>query len=100
MTDMKTTSEYLRILRAQQAKLQRDFGVVSLCLFGSVARGQQQESSDVDICVEMAPNPFARMEMKRYLEGLMECPVDVVRRHRGMNDNLVRQIQKEGIDVF
>ena len=38
-------------------------------LFGSVARGEQKEDSDIDICVKLQdPDYFTRMEIKESLE--------------------------------
>ena len=72
----------------------------SLRLFGSVAREQQTEQSDIDVCVEMDPKPFVRLHVKDYLERLLGCSVDVIRKHQHMNSFLLNQIDKEGIYVF
>ena len=69
-------------------------------LFGSVAREQQTEQSDIDVCVEMDPKPFVRLHVKDYLERLLGCSVDVIRKHQHMNSFLLNQIDKEGIYVF
>lgn len=73
------------------------FGVTSLRIFGSVARNEQKEGSDVDVCVDMKPNLFLHVELKKFLEEQLGCPVDVVRLHKNMNDFLRRQIEKDGI---
>ena len=44
--------EVVEILRKQKADLSQQYGVKSLALFGSVARGQATSSSDVDLLVE------------------------------------------------
>lgn len=75
------------------------FGVTSLRIFGSVARNEQKEQSDVDVCVDMKPNLFLHVELKRFLEEQLGCPVDVVRIHKNMNDFLRKQIEKDGILV-
>ena len=42
-----------------------------LGLFGSVARGEQKEDSDIDICIKLQePDYFTRMEIKEFLEKL------------------------------
>ena len=50
---MKTQREYIDILSKNAKKIREDFGIKSLCIFGSVARNEQNENSDVDICVTM-----------------------------------------------
>jgi predicted nucleotidyltransferase len=97
---MKTRQEYLKLLQGSTERLRTHFGVKSMCLFGSVARDEHTEASDVDICVEMAPDLYRVVELKQYLEQLLDCSVDVIRRHRGMNLFLQQQIDKDGINVF
>lgn len=97
---MRTKDEYIEILKQCATVLRTHFGVSSLRLFGSVAREEQQETSDVDVCVEMKPDLFLHVELKRYLEEKLGCPVDVIRMHRNMNDFLKRQIEKDGIFVL
>ena len=62
--------------RAQLTKL----GVKSVAIFGSVARGEDQPGSDVDILVEFNGRAtFDRyMDTKFYLEELLGCKVDLV----------------------
>jgi predicted nucleotidyltransferase len=58
------------------------FGVKSLGLFGSAARGESTASSDLDFVVEFERNTFdAYMGLKEFLEGLFGCPVDLVLAH-------------------
>lgn len=65
---MKTKEECIELIRSCADTLQRRFGVSSLRLFGSVARGEQQPNSDVDVCVEMAPKLYLLVELGMYLE--------------------------------
>lgn len=77
-----------------------DYDVRSLRLFGSVARNEQKEASDVDVFVEMAPDLFQIIGLKEFLENLLGCSVDVVRKHRNNDLFLLKQIEKDGIDIF
>src|SRR5437879_4400080 len=43
-------------LRAALPDLRREFGVASVYLFGSVARGDERPDSDVDVLVEFEPS--------------------------------------------
>ena len=65
-----------------------------------MARNEQREESDVDVCVEMPPKLFLLVELGMYLEELLGCHVDVVRRHRNMNELLRKEIEKDGIYVI
>lgn len=73
----------LEILRNSRDELRRDFGVESMALFGSVARGDAGPSSDIDILVEV-PVPVSlfrlvalRLRLQELLNG---AKVDVVLR--------------------
>jgi uncharacterized protein len=51
-------------------------------LFGSVARGEEREGSDIDLLVDFAAGSslFDLLHLNRELEGLLRHPVDVVSR--------------------
>lgn len=49
--------EAVQILKEHRAELARDFGVRSLALFGSVARNEAKETSDIDLLVEFDDRP-------------------------------------------
>jgi len=48
-----TKNEILTFLKDKKAYLQQHFGVISIGLFGSYARGEANEESDIDIAVEI-----------------------------------------------
>jgi predicted nucleotidyltransferase len=55
------------------------FGVRSLALFGSAARGQATPDSDLDFVVDFENKSFdAYVDLKGFLEGLFECRIDLV----------------------
>lgn len=97
---MKTKKEYIDLINAHADELRSVFGIRSLRLFGSVSREEQREESDVDVCVEMEPRIFLLVRLKRFLENLLECSVDVVRMHKHMNADLLQQIESDGIYVI
>lgn len=97
MLDKVQTIEKLRSTRQY---LDEHYGVRSMMLFGSLAKGLQHEGSDVDVCVEMVPNLFNRAGVKVYLEELLGCDVDVVRMREDMNPVFKQQILKYGIRVY
>lgn len=71
--------EVLSTLRAQQATLHARFGVTRLDLFGSVARDEAGQDSDVDLLVEF-DRPiglFRFLELQNHLEDLLHCGVDL-----------------------
>lgn len=50
---MKTREEYIALIVSHAGELQNTFGITSLRIFGSVARNEHHEGSDVDVYVEM-----------------------------------------------
>jgi predicted nucleotidyltransferase len=97
MLDRAQTIEKLKSTRQY---LSEHYGVSSMLLFGSVARNEQKEGSDVDVCVEMKPNLFKQAGVKVYLQELLGCSVDVVRMRESMNQLFKQQIQKYGVRVY
>lgn len=93
--------EALEILSEHQDELRRKYGVKSLALFGSVARNDATERSDVDVLVdfEQTVTLFDLVALQLDLERLLAVnKVDVV-----MRDSIYPQIREsilsEAIDV-
>ncbi len=76
---MELTREQVLARLGEERDNIRRFGVRSLGLFGSVARGENASASDLDILVEFDRKSFdAYMDLKAYLENLFGCSVDLV----------------------
>ena len=97
---MKSTTEYINILRDYMAKNASKYNITRIGIFGSVARGEQTENSDVDVYLETSkPNMFAWVHIKEDLQSLFGCNVDIVRLRDQMDSLLRNRIEKEGIYV-
>lgn len=55
---MKTTNDYITILRKYLSTKADAYGITKIGIFGSVARNEQTEDSDVDVCVEMKSQTY------------------------------------------
>jgi len=97
---MKTTKEYIDILKKHAPILQSQFGMTSLSLFGSVARGEQREGSDVDVLVDLPPTLRAVGGANDYLEDILGCHVDMIRNHKRLTPFFRKQIERDGITIF
>ena len=74
----RTREAVLQQLEDNRDKI-RSFGVKRLGLFGSCARGEATQSSDLDFVVELENETFdAYMDLKEFLEELFHCSVDLV----------------------
>ena len=95
---MKTTNDYITILRKYLSTKADAYGITKIGIFGSVARNEQTEDSDVDVCVEMKkPELFTMVHIKEELQELFGKPVDIVRLRNNMNPMLLKQIKRDGI---
>ncbi|WP_455638012.1 nucleotidyltransferase family protein [Parabacteroides sp.] len=97
---MKTTQEIINLLRDFKMKQAAKYGILKMGVFGSVARGEQHEDSDVDVYIEGdIKGLFALAGIKNDLEDLLGCRVDIVRLRDRMDTFLRKRIQKEGVYV-
>ena len=94
-------TDYIDLLQGYSSTLQNDYGIKSLRLFGSIARGEDHEGSDVDVFVDTeTPNPFLLMDAKDYLEQQVGRSVDIVRNHTNLNPRLRHRIERDGVTIF
>lgn len=92
--------QYIRILSDFRKNRGPAYGISKMGIFGSVARGEQNKESDVDIYYEGNSLSLFKMgALKEELENLLNCPVDIVRIRESMNHLLKSQITKEGLYV-
>ena len=75
---MRTRDEILALIAGNRETI-RTFGVKTLALFGSAARGEATDSSDLDFIVELDRKTFDNyMGLKLFLEDLFGRRVDLV----------------------
>jgi predicted nucleotidyltransferase len=73
-----TRERILATIDARADELQQ-LGAMSLALFGSMARGEGSDSSDIDLLVELQPKTFdSYMDVKLFLEKILGRKVDLV----------------------
>lgn len=76
---MRTTGEVLDALREYRKLSGEKYGIETMGLFGSYARGQQQEESDIDVAVSLKRPSLLTLSAIRYdLEDLLENEVDMI----------------------
>jgi len=94
-----TAATVLQTLR-EQPQLFETFQIKSLALFGSIARDEATEASDLDFLVEFeGAATFDRyMDLKFSLEDLFGKPVDLVTR-RSLKPQIAESVLEEAISV-
>ena len=97
---MNTKEQYILILRKFVAEHGEEYGIKRIGIFGSVARGEQTETSDVDIYYEGPALGLKSLTgLPQALSEYLGVPVDVVREHGGINPYLRDNIMQEVIYV-
>lgn len=96
----RTKKEILDFLINNKDAFQRDFCVNKIGLFGSYARDEATDESDIDVVVELEePDMFYLIGIKQIIEENFGCRVDVVRMREHMNPTLRRRIEKDAVFI-
>ena len=91
--------EIINILKQHINQIREEFEVNSLCVFGSVARGENVPSSDVDIFVDMPAKILLVSRLKQFLEDILHKSVDLVRKHPHLSERFMSQLKKDAVYV-
>jgi uncharacterized protein len=96
---MKSRDEVLSTLRAARRDLQARYPINRMALFGSYARGEQREDSDIDILIDVDPSIGMRfVTLADELESLLSSRVELVT-SRAVNPKIRDLIEAECIEV-
>ncbi|MHB8233002.1 MAG: nucleotidyltransferase family protein [bacterium] len=87
-------------LKKYKNEHEKDLGLLDLGIFGSAARKEIKQDSDIDVVVKLkAPDLFVMSGIKLDLEEIFGVPVDIIRYRENMNSFLKKRIDKEAIYV-
>lgn len=90
--------EILATLREYKRTNADQYGILELGVFGSVARNEAREDSDVDVVARIEkPDPFLLVGIKLDLEERLHRSVDLVRYRDTMNPFLKHRIDGEAV---
>lgn len=94
---MTSAGEIQAILRECLPELRKKYGVTSIGVFGSYARGDASPDSDIDIMVEFdRPIGWELVDLADYLESRLHHTVDLVIRrslHPLIRDAILAEVQ-------
>ena len=95
-----TANDTLKRHRAEVLKLAAQYGATDIRVFGSVARGDADESSDIDLLVRMSPgrSVFDIGGLLMDLQDLLGRRVDVVT-ERGLRPRIREQVLREAVPI-
>jgi predicted nucleotidyltransferase len=90
--------ELLQAKREDILRIAAHYGASNVRIFGSVARGEADEQSDIDLLVDMEPGRslLDLCGLLIDLEELLGCKVDVVT-EKGLRDRIRERVLKEAV---
>ena len=93
---MKKLEEIKAIIEIQKGYLKEEYKIKEVGIFGSYVRGEQSETSDLDILVdfEEVPSLFDLVELQDYLSDQLGVKVDLVMKS-GLKPRIGRYILEE-----
>jgi len=91
--------EILDFLQSHKDEMARQFGIVSIGLFGSYARNEAGPESDIDLFVRFRERKFRTIAAAwNWLEEELGQRVDLIYDHPNLRPGLRAMIEKELID--
>jgi predicted nucleotidyltransferase len=91
-------NEIIEILREYKKEFAEQYGILDIGVFGSVARDEASEESDVDVVVRiLRPDLFMLVGIKQDLEERFHRPVVIVTYWKSMNQFLKKRIDREAL---
>lgn len=91
--------EAIKILKEHKSELQQKFPLKTIALFGSYARNEQTNDSDIDVLVEFSePVGIEFVDLIIELENIFQKPVDLVTRN-GLKSELKSFVEGDLIYV-
>lgn len=89
----------LQFLRENKSFLLKEFGVTSISLFGSFARGEEREDSDIDFLVDMPADLHKLLSLIQFLEEKFNRKVDIVRNRPNLKQRFINRVSEEKISA-
>ena len=91
--------QVLNRLQAIKPELVKQYSISKIGIFGSMARNEAHDNSDIDIVVHMQPDMLKRARLKVELEKIFGREVDIIRYRESMNPFLKARINQDAIYI-
>ena len=96
---MKTRDEVINCLKENKERLSRKYPLKAMALFGSYARQEQTEHSDIDVLVEFSePVGIEFIDLAEELERIFNKRIDLISK-KGIKDHYMPYIEDDAIYV-
>ena len=90
-----TKYDVLNYLKEHYQEFHNIYNVEKIGLFGSYARNEVTQDSDVNIFVKMKPNMFDMIAIKEQIEEDLHTKVDIIREHKNIKPFFLEMINKD-----
>ena len=92
----KTANECIELLKAYKKENANKYGIERIGIFGSFARGEQNNASDLDVYFESDSISLFQMGSLLYdLENLLGVKVDLVHKHKRLRTEFLNTIKRD-----
>jgi predicted nucleotidyltransferase len=92
--------EIINTLQTDKQFLKENYGVVTIGLFGSYAKGLEKPDSDIDFFVEFnEPSYSLLMGLYSYLENKLKAKIEIVRKGPHVSERFFNNIKNDLIYV-
>ncbi len=91
--------DILNYLKEHYQEFKNKYDVEKIGLFGSYARDEANQDSDIDIFVTMKPRMFDMIAIKEQIENDLDKKVDIIRKHKNIKPLFLEMINKDLIYV-
>ena len=95
MSEPIDKTNILNYLKEHYSEFKNKYNVEKIGLFGSYARDEATENSDIDIFVKMKPSLFDMVAIKEQIENDLDRKVDIIREHKNIKPIFLKMIQKD-----
>ncbi len=89
----------LNYLKEHYSEFKDKYSVEQIGLFGSYARDEATQDSDIDIFIKMKPSLFDLVAVKEQIENDLNKKVDIIREHKNIKPLFLKMINKDIIYV-
>jgi len=97
---MLKQQDILNYLTAHKKEFQEKYNIEKIGLFGSYARGEAHEESDIDIVINLKKTTLsALVGIKEDIESYFQTQVDIIQYRERMNSFLKNRIERDAIYV-
>lgn len=92
--------QLLREKREEILKIAAEHGACNVRVFGSVARGEANQNSDIDFLIDLGESlsPWFPVRLIRDLEKLLNCKVDIVT-EKGLKERIKERVLQEAVQL-